>query len=105
MLGHFSFGDYFKKECIAWEWEFFTKELGIPEDAMVVRSTRTTTRRSRSGARDVGLDPADKIFRFGEKENFWPAEAPSKGPNGPCGPCSEIYFDAKPGDPYPTERA
>ncbi len=100
MLGNFSFGDYFKKECIAWEWEFFAAELGIPKRQMVVSVYADDDEAYQVWRRDIGIEP-ERIFRFGEKENFWPAEAPSKGPNGPCGPCSEIYFDAVPGAPLP----
>ncbi|MBK8098551.1 MAG: alanine--tRNA ligase [Planctomycetes bacterium] len=103
MLGNFSFGDYFKKECIQWEWEFFRDACGIPENQMVVTIYESDDEAFEIWTRHVGLSP-DKVFRFGEKENFWPAEAPSKGPNGPCGPCSEIYFDSKPGQPYPDKR-
>ena len=101
MLGNFSFGDYFKAECIAWEWEFFTQELGIPREQLVVTIYQDDDEAFAVWRDRIGL-PAERIFRFGEKENFWPAEAPSKGPNGPCGPCSEIYFDARPGEPLPA---
>ena len=103
MLGNFSFGDYFKKECIAWEWEWFAKELGIPENQMVVTIYQDDDEAFEIWRKDVGL-PEERIYRFGEKENFWPAEAPSKGPNGPCGPCSEIYFDAFPDRPLPSNE-
>ncbi|MCC6671661.1 MAG: alanine--tRNA ligase [Planctomycetes bacterium] len=102
MLGNFSFGDYFKKECIAWEWEFFAKVLGIPAERMVVTVYADDDEAFEIWRKHIGL-PAERIFRFGEKENFWPSEAPSKGPNGPCGPCSEIYFDARPGESYPAQ--
>jgi alanyl-tRNA synthetase len=103
MLGNFSFGDYFKKECIAWEWEFFRDSLGIPDRQMVVTIFSDDEEAFDIWTKVVGLAP-NKIFRFGEKENFWPAEAPSKGPNGPCGPCSEIYFDAFPDLPLPNHK-
>jgi alanyl-tRNA synthetase len=103
MLGNFSFGDYFKKECIAWEWAFFTEQCGIPADQMVVTVYTDDDEAFEIWTKHIGLPP-ERVFRFGEKENFWPAEAPSKGPNGPCGPCSEIYFDARPGTPYPDHR-
>jgi alanyl-tRNA synthetase len=103
MLGHFSFGDYFKKECIAWEWGFFTEALGIPPEQLVVTIYHDDEEAFEIWTKDIGLAP-EKVFRFGEKENFWPAEAPSKGPNGPCGPCSEIYFDNAPGKPYPDKE-
>ena len=98
MLGHFSFGDYFKAECIRWEWEFFTKELGFPESQLVVTIYEDDDEAYQIWNEVIGLAP-DRIYRFGEKENFWPAEAPSKGPNGPCGPCSELYFDKFPDRP------
>jgi len=103
MLGHFSFGDYFKKECIRWEWEFFTEELGFPGDQLVVTVYEDDDEAFGIWRDEIGL-PEERIFRFGEKENFWPAEAPSKGPNGPCGPCSELYFDNAPGEPLPARE-
>jgi alanyl-tRNA synthetase len=103
MLGNFSFGDYFKKECIAWEWAFFTEVCGIPKDRLVVTIYQDDDEAFEIWTKHVGL-PADRVFRFGEKENFWPAEAPSKGPNGPCGPCSEVYYDALPGAPFPAKE-
>ncbi len=103
MLGNFSFGDYFKQECIAWEWQFFKDVCGIPAEQMVVTIYRDDDEAFDVWTKHVGLPPA-KVYRFGEKENFWPAEAPSKGPNGPCGPCSEIYFDARPGEPLPKHE-
>ncbi|MEO0479948.1 MAG: alanine--tRNA ligase [Planctomycetota bacterium] len=102
MLGNFSFGDYFKSECVAWEWEFFTEELGIPKDQLVVTIYKDDEEAFDIWTKDIGVAP-ERVFRFGEKENFWPAEAPSKGPNGPCGPCSEIYFDASPGEALPKD--
>ncbi len=103
MLGNFSFGQYFKQECIPWEWAFFKDVLGIPGDRMVVTVYQDDDEAFDLWTKKVGLSP-EKVFRFGEKENFWPAEAPSKGPNGPCGPCSEIYFDNRPGEPYPPKQ-
>ena len=103
MLGNFSFGDYFKAECIPWEWEFFRDALGIPDEQMVVTVYTDDDEAFEIWRDQVGL-PAEKIFRFGEKENFWPAEVPSKGPNGPCGPCSEIYFDHRPGAGLPVHE-
>ncbi len=103
MLGNFSFGAYFKKECIQWIWSFFTEVCEIPKEQMVVTVYKDDDEAFEIWTKVVGLSP-DKVFRFGEKENFWPAEAPSKGPNGPCGPCSELYFDSKPGLPYPDKK-
>jgi alanyl-tRNA synthetase len=101
MLGNFSFGDYFKKDCIRWVWGFFTEVCGIPADQMVVTIYQDDDEAYEIWTQVVGL-PADRVYRFGEKENFWPAEAPSKGPNGVCGPCSEIYFDHEPAAPLPS---
>ncbi len=102
MLGNFSFGDYFKQETIPWEWQFFRDALGIPAERMVVTVYTDDDEAFGIWTKVVGLAP-ERVFRFGEKENFWPAEAPSKGPNGPCGPCSEIYYDGRPGEPLPSK--
>lgn len=102
MLGNFSFGDYFKRECIRWEWEFFTSVLGMPAENLVVTVYRDDDQAAEIWHQDIGL-PTERVFRFGEKQNFWPAEAPSKGPNGPCGPCSEVYYDNDPQSPYPSQ--
>jgi alanyl-tRNA synthetase len=91
MLGHFSFGDYFKKEAVAWAWEFLTKELGLAPDRLRV-SVYQDDAEALAAWLAVGLS-RDRITRFDAKENFWPANAPEDGPNGPCGPCSEIFFD------------
>ena len=101
MLGNFSFGDYFKKDCIRWVWTFFHEVCGIPADQMVVTIYQDDDEAFGIWTEEVGLAP-ERVFRFGEKENFWPAEAPSKGPNGVCGPCSEIYFDHEPSAPLPS---
>ncbi len=98
MLGNFSFGDYFKKEAILWAWEFLTKDLKLkPQDLKV--SVYEDDRQ----AYDIWLTdikvPSVKIMKLGDKENFWPAQAPQNGPNGPCGPCSEIYYDSGSGEP------
>ncbi|MDA1114139.1 MAG: alanine--tRNA ligase [Planctomycetota bacterium] len=103
MLGNFSFGDYFKHETIPWEWTFFTEVLGWDANRFAV-----TIFEEDSEAFDIWHDvigiPAEKIYRLGEKENFWPASAPSKGPNGVCGPCSEIYWDMEPSVAYPKNE-
>ena len=92
MLGNFSFGDYFKKEAIEWAWEFLTKTLKLDPDRLWPSVYKDDLE-----AYDIWKNaikvPEKRIIKFGEKENFWPSEAPSKGPNGPCGPCSEIYYD------------
>ena len=92
MLGNFSFGDYFKKEAILWGWEFMTKTLGIKKEKLWV-SVYTDDDESYKIWRDLIKVPEKKIVKFGAKDNFWPANAPKDGPNGPCGPCSEIFYD------------
>jgi alanyl-tRNA synthetase len=93
MLGNFSFGDYFKREAINWAWEFLTEKkwLGIEPARLSVTVYTDDDEAAGIWAKDVGLTP-NRIERCGEDENFWPASAPSQGPDGVCGPCSEIYF-------------
>lgn len=86
MLGNFSFGDYFKKEAIPWAWEFVTEDLKIPVDKLYVTVYLEDDEAFEIWQNDVGL-PADRIVRMGKKDNFW------EHGTGPCGPCSEIYFD------------
>ncbi|HEX9792870.1 MAG TPA: alanine--tRNA ligase [Planctomycetota bacterium] len=95
MLGNFSFGDYFKAETIPWEWTFFTEVLGWDGSRFVATVYQDDDEAFAIWTDTVGIAP-ERVYRFGEKENFWPASAPSKGPNGVCGPCSEIYFDLQP---------
>ncbi len=97
MLGNFSFGDYFKKEAIEWAWEFMTSSdyLGLEPDRLYVTIYQDDDEAFGYWTQDVGLPPSH-IIRFDADENFWPADAPKKGPNGPCGPCSEIYYDRGP---------
>ncbi|MFA5159648.1 MAG: alanine--tRNA ligase [Candidatus Omnitrophota bacterium] len=95
MLGNFSFGDYFKKEAIEWAWEFLTRTLSIPKERLRITIHEKDTEAFEIWHKVIGL-PKDWIFLCGDKSNFWPANAPKDGPNGPCGPCSEIYFDQKP---------
>lgn len=92
MLGNFSFGDYFKKETIEWAWEFLVQELKIPEGRLSVSVYKDDLESYDSWKNHIQI-PASKIYRYGEKDNFWPSNAPTHGPNGPCGPCSEIFFD------------
>jgi alanyl-tRNA synthetase len=92
MLGNFSFGDYFKKEAIAWQWEFLTKELGIPADKLSISVYQDDDEAFAIWEKDIKI-PTARIYRLGAKSNFWPANAPADGPNGPCGPCSEMFFD------------
>ncbi|MBX7074200.1 MAG: alanine--tRNA ligase [Pirellulales bacterium] len=93
MLGNFSFGDYFKREAINWAWEFLTKKqwLGLDPARLSVTVYDDDDEAAEIWSRDVGLT-SERIQRMGEDENFWPASAPSQGPDGVCGPCSEIYY-------------
>jgi alanyl-tRNA synthetase len=95
MLGNFSFGDYFKKEAIHWAWEFLTTKqwLGLDPDRLSVTVYLDDDEANDIWHKEIHL-PADRIKREDEGENFWPASAPSKGPDGVCGPCSEIYYHA-----------
>ena len=86
MLGNFSFGDYFKHEATAWAWEFFTKVLEIPEELLYVSVYLEDDEAYDIWTKEVGVDPSHMV-RFGKEDNFWEHGA------GPCGPCSEIYFD------------
>jgi alanyl-tRNA synthetase len=92
MLGNFSFGDYFKLEAIVWQWEFLTRVLEIPAERLRVSVYADDEEAREIWIREVGL-PAERIWRLGPKSNFWPANAPEEGPNGPCGPCTEIFYD------------
>lgn len=87
MLGNFSFGDYFKKEAITWAWEFLTKELLIPQEKLVVTIYHTDDEAYNIWRNIVGL-PENKIIKISTKDNFW-----EMGDTGPCGPCSEIFYD------------
>ena len=89
MLGNFSFGDYFKHEATAWAWEFFTKVLEIPEELLYVSVYQEDDEAYDIWTKEVGVDPSHMV-RFGKEDNFWEHGA------GPCGPCSEIYFDRGP---------
>ena len=86
MLGNFSFGDYFKKEATAWAWEFFTKVMEIPEDRLWVSVYEEDDEAADIWVNLVGVKP-ERIVRMGKEDNFW------EHGTGPCGPCSEIYFD------------
>jgi alanyl-tRNA synthetase len=103
MLGNFSFGDYFKEEAIHWAWEYLThkKWLGLPADRLSVTVYLDDDEAFNIWTKKIGL-PADRVRREDENENFWPAGAPSHGPDGVCGPCSEIYYQA-PGSPKSVE--
>ena len=93
MLGNFSFGDYFKEEAIRWAWEFLTdsKWLGLEAERLSVTVYLDDDEAYGIWSNDVGV-PDARIRRDDEYENFWPAGAPSEGPDGVCGPCSEIYY-------------
>lgn len=92
MLGNFSFGDYFKDEAISFAWEFLTRQLKIPAEKLRVSVYKDDDEAYGIWRGKIKV-PSEKIIRLGDKENFWPSEAKGKGPNGPCGPCSEIFYD------------
>ncbi len=92
MLGNFSFGDYFKREAIPFAWEFLTKDLKISADRLWASVYEKDDEAAEIWKKKIGLPP-QRIVRFGAKDNFWPSNAPKEGPNGPCGPSSEIYYD------------
>jgi len=87
MLGNFSFGDYFKREAIHFAWNFITGTLGIPKDRLWVTVFEADDEAERIWTEEIGIDPT-RCTRLGEKSNFW-----SMGETGPCGPCSEIFYD------------
>ncbi len=86
MLGNFSFGDYFKKEAIAWAWEFLTGTLAIPADRLWITVFESDDEAEQIWINDIGI-PKERIIRLGKADNFW------EHGSGPCGPCSEIHFD------------
>jgi alanyl-tRNA synthetase len=87
MLGNFSFGDYFKKEAIAFAWDFLTNELKLPKEKLWVTVFEEDSEAEAIWINEIGVDPA-RLSRIGAKDNFW-----SMGDTGPCGPCTEIFFD------------
>ena len=89
MLGNFSFGDYFKHEATAWAWEFITQDLQIPVDRLWVSIYEDDEQTAEIWTKEVGVDPS-RIVRMGKEDNFWEIGT------GPCGPCSELYFDRGP---------
>lgn len=95
MLGNFSFGDYFKRDAIIWAWEFLTEVINLNPDNLWTSVYLDDDEAESVWIKEVGL-PQNKVVRLGEDKNYWPANAPSKGPNGPCGPCNEIFLDVKP---------
>jgi alanyl-tRNA synthetase len=89
MLGNFSFGDYFKKEAIAWAWEFCTKTMNLPADRLYISVHHSDDEAYEIWNSSIGI-PADRLVRLGDKDNFWTIGV------GPSGPCSEIYIDQGP---------
>jgi alanyl-tRNA synthetase len=100
MLGNFSFGDYFKREAIRWAWELLTdkKWFGLDPNRLSVTVYLDDDEAADIWHKEIGL-PTSRIERMGEDDNFWPASAPSQGPDGVCGPCSEIYYHPTSGKP------
>ncbi len=90
MLGNFSFGDYFKREAIQYAWEFVTEVLGIPPERLWVTVFRDDDEAAAIWLDEIGIPPA-RFSRMGDKDNFW-----AMGDTGPCGPCSEIFYDHGP---------
>ncbi len=90
MLGNFSFGDYFKHDAIRYAWEFLTDRLGLPADKLWVTVFEEDDEAHDIWVNDIGV-PADRVIRIGAKDNFW-----MMGDTGPCGPCSEIFYDHGP---------
>jgi alanyl-tRNA synthetase len=90
MLGNFSFGDYFKREAIHYAWNFVTGTLGISKDRLWVTVYQEDDEAERIWVEEIGVDPT-RVTRMGEKSNFW-----AMGETGPCGPCSEIFYDHGP---------
>ncbi len=90
MLGNFSFGDYFKKDAIAYAWEYLTEVIGLPPERLWVTVFTEDEEAASIWLNDVGVDPA-RFSRIGAKDNFW-----SMGETGPCGPCTEIFYDHGP---------
>jgi len=96
MLGNFSFGDYFKREAIAYAWEFLTETLELPAERLWVTVFEEDDEAAAIWLDEVGVDP-ERFSRIGAADNFW-----SMGDTGPCGPCSEIFYDH--GPPSPVAR-
>ena len=86
MLGNFSFGDYFKHEAIAWTWEFLTEVVGLDPDRLYPSVYEDDDEAWEIWNKEIGI-PEERIFRFGKEDNFW------EHGSGPCGPCSEVYYD------------
>lgn len=95
MLGNFSFGDYFKGEVIPWTWDFLTNVVGVDGDRLCVTVFEDDDEAFAIWRDVIGLTE-NRIHRLPESKNYWPANAISEGPNGPCGPCSEIFYRVAP---------
>ena len=91
MLGNFSFGDYFKQDAIRFAWDFITGTLGIPPERLWVTVYEEDDGAAEIWLKEIGVDPA-RFTRMGMKSNFW-----AMGDTGPCGPCTEIFYDHGPG--------
>ncbi len=90
MLGNFAFGEYFKREAIGFAWEFLTQELGLPAERLWVTVFRDDDEAANIWLEEIGVSP-ERFSRMGERDNFW-----SMGDTGPCGPCSEVFYDHGP---------
>ena len=90
MLGNFSFGDYFKRDAIKYAWEFVTQVLKLPPERLWVTVFQDDDEAADIWVNEIGVDP-DRLSRCGEKDNFW-----AMGDTGPCGPCTEIFYDHGP---------
>jgi len=90
MLGNFSFGDYFKERAVVFAWDFLTQRLGLDSDRLYVTVHHTDEEAAKLWVDLVGV-PAERVFRLGDKDNFW-----QMADTGPCGPCSELHWDARP---------
>jgi len=97
MLGNFSFNDYFKTEAIHWAWEYLTQVLSLDPSRLSISVHRIDDEAYRIWNQEIGIPP-ERIFRLGDSDNFWPADAPTQGPEGPGGFCSEIFWDFRTND-------
>ena len=93
MLGNFSFGDYFKREAIHFSWDLLTRQFGLPVDRLWVTVFEDDDEAEAVWLNEIGVEP-HKVARIGARDNFW-----SMGDTGPCGPCTEVFYDHGPGIP------